>query len=57
MYEYGIAQRDLSSLQGEWLRDYEAMPQRQHHSEIKETLGAVAPSNAYRRRVAGVNWA
>ncbi len=44
-------------MQGVWLRDYEAMPQRQHHSEIKETLGAVAPSNAYRRRVAGVNWA
>ncbi|CAL8464767.1 g4302 [Coccomyxa elongata] len=49
--------RPQQNYTGVWLRDYEPMPQRQHHSEIKETLGAVAPSNAYRRRVAGVNWA
>jgi hypothetical protein len=43
-------------LQGVWLRDYEPMPQRQHKSEIGDTLGEVAPSNAYRRRIAGTNW-
>ena len=44
-------------MQGVWLRDYEPMPQRKALSELQETLGAVPPSNAYRRRVAGVNWA
>ena len=43
--------------QGVWLRDYEAMPQRRHEAAgPAQTLGQVAPSNAYRRRVAGSNW-
>ena len=45
-------------LQGVWLRDYEPVNQRQDHesSSGKETLGEVAPSNAYKRRIAGSNW-
>ena len=38
------------------MRDYEAMPQRQNRQMMGDTLGEVAPSNAYKRRVAGSNW-
>ena len=48
---------DLVMLQGVWLRDYEPMNQRQdNQTSERETLGAVKPSNAYKRRVAGTNW-
>ena len=46
-----------SALQGVWLRDYEPVNQRQdNQSSVKETLGEIKPSNAYKRRVAGTNW-
>jgi hypothetical protein len=44
--------------QGVWLRDYEPMSGRQQHApNPAQTLGLLAPSNAYRRRIAGSNWA
>lgn len=43
-------------MQGVWLRDYETMPQRQNRQMMGDTLGEVAPSNAYKRRIAGSNW-
>ncbi len=43
-------------VQGVWLRDYEAMPQRENRQMMGDTLGEVAPSNAYKRRIAGSNW-
>lgn len=47
----------MSAFQGVWLRDYEPVNQRQdNQSSVKETLGEVKPSNAYKRRVAGTNW-
>ena len=43
--------------QGVWLRDYEPVNQRKDdQSTVKETLGDIKPSNAYKRRVAGTNW-
>ena len=48
---------DPALLQGVWLRDYEPVNQRQDtQTSVKETLGEVKPSNAYKRRVAGTNW-
>ena len=44
-------------LQGVWLRDYEPMNKRKDdQTTVKETLGEIKPSNAYKRRVAGTNW-
>lgn len=44
-------------LQGVWLRDYEPVNTRKEGGEsVKETLGEVKPSNAYKRRIAGTNW-
>ena len=43
-------------MQGVWLRDYETNPQRQNRQIMGDTLGEVAPSNAYKRRIAGANW-
>ena len=43
-------------MQGVWLRDYETMPQRQNRQMMGDMLGEVAPSNAYKRRIAGSNW-
>eukprot|EP00884_Botryococcus_braunii_P005517 jgi/Botrbrau1/14967/Bobra.0018s0069.1 len=40
---------------GVWLRDYESVSQR-GGAEPHPTMGEVRPSNAYKRRVAGVNW-
>ena len=47
------------NLQGVWLRDYEGQGGRDQAggSGVKDALGSVAPSNAYRRRVAGLHWA
>jgi hypothetical protein len=45
--------------QGVWLRDYRPMPQRPQAGQEdakRDQMGIVKPSNAYRRRVAGVNW-
>lgn len=45
------------NLQGVWLRDYEPVNTRKEDCEsVKETLGEVKPSNAYKRRIAGTNW-
>ena len=44
---------ECSGWQGTWLRDYEPMSERK---PVDGVLGAVPPSNAYRRRVAGSNW-
>ncbi|CAL5229169.1 g12444 [Coccomyxa viridis] len=48
--------RPQQNYTGVWLRDYETMPQRQNRQMMGDTLGEVAPSNAYKRRVAGSNW-
>lgn len=48
---------NFAFLQGVWLRDYEPVTQRQdNQTSVKETLGEIKPSNAYKRRVAGTNW-
>ena len=45
---------DDLSLQGVWLRDFEPMDKRPKQLEKnQETLGKVAPSNAYRRAASG----
>lgn len=50
----GVAR--VSLLQGVWLRDFEPMDKRPKQlSKDQETLGAVPPSNAYRRAASG-NW-
>ena len=54
-----VAKEGELSMQGVWLRDYESMSARKSSGgepNKKETLGNVAPSNAYKRRVSGVNW-
>ena len=45
---------NLGAWQGVWLRDYQPMNQRE--GQVKDTLGAVPPSNAYKRRIAGQGW-
>ena len=48
-----LFQHSSCGRQGAWLRDYEPMSERKHGDGA---LGAVPPSNAYRRRIAGSNW-
>lgn len=49
--------RPQQDYRGVWLRDYEPVNQRKDdQSTVKETLGDIKPSNAYKRRVAGTNW-
>lgn len=53
---YIFVLRNAIVMQGVWLRDYETNPQRQNRQIMGDTLGEVAPSNAYKRRIAGANW-
>ena len=52
-----MQQQVAGCMQGVWLRDYEPVNQRKDdQTTVKETLGEIKPSNAYKRRVAGTNW-
>jgi citrate synthase len=49
--------RPQQDYQGVWLRDYVSMDKRRQDAPAGDhTLGAVNPSNAYQRRIAGTNW-
>lgn len=57
LIRFGNGQTKVAILQGVWLRDYEPVNQRKDdQTTVKETLGEIKPSNAYKRRVAGTNW-
>ncbi|KAK9841538.1 hypothetical protein WJX74_007460 [Apatococcus lobatus] len=49
--------RPQQDYRGVWLRDYDSVPARKTTAtKDDETLSSVSPSNAYKRRVSGVNW-